>query len=249
VARLLVRIALPIVLALAEAILDVVDGIEKAYKWAVTLGSIEKNQARRGSPGFKEGPGRGGWSSEQQREAWLAQQPAEIARREAKKQAESSASVDTFYRDLGNQIIAGKGGKKLNPSDVEALQAYGFTPGEIDKYQASVKRPKGSGGRSKPAVESQQDFHLTSFEQLLQTTLGEGFDLKNLDLRRADLDPKEIKPEAVVTVNNYNFTIDQDIQGNTDPKAIADMSARAIREFFDSEIARAGQSLAPNLAR
>jgi hypothetical protein len=238
---------LPIVLALAEAILDVVEGIEKAYRWATTLGSIETNQATtRGTPGFL-GDERGAqWSEEQ----LLARDPQEIARREAEARAADEADTANILRDVGASIISDARSKnrKLNATQIENLQAYGYTADEIDAYQSSVKRPKGSG-RSKPAAEAKQEFHLTSFEQLLQTTLGEGFDLKNLDLRRVDLEPKEIKPEAVVTVNNYNFTIDQDIQGNTDPKAIADMSARAIREFFDSEIARAGQSLAPNLAR
>jgi hypothetical protein len=243
---------LPLVLALAEAILEVVEGIEKAYNWATTLGSIETNQGPRGSPGFKEGPGRGGFSKEQQEEAWLAQQPAEIARRQAAQEKKNVDEIGKLMRETGGLIIgeARSKNRKLTTSEIASLQKAGYSATEIDSYQASVKRPKGSGrGKSAKAEPVEQEFHLTSFETLLQSTLGEDFDVKNLDLRKAALDPAEIKPEAIVTVNNFNFDIDQEIRGNADPKQIADMSARSIREFFDAELASAGQSLQTNIAR
>src|SRR5690606_26347052 len=48
-----IQLLLPVVIKLADAVLDVVDGIERAFNWAVTLGSIDPNQtSKRGAPGF-----------------------------------------------------------------------------------------------------------------------------------------------------------------------------------------------------
>jgi len=244
---------LPLVLALAEAILDVVDGIGKAYNWATTLGSIETTQVARGSPGFKQGPGRGGWSKEQQLENWAAGRPGIQSAAEAKAaQDKIDAQEDSRVTQRRTRLLRTTNGGDKWTAEANALaESIGLTRDDIRTLAGKTPKPKARGGgkgkaKAEPVV---QEVQLTSFEQLLQSTLGPGFEVKNLDMRKVEMDPASIKPEAVVTVNNFDFKISQEINGQTDAKQIADASATAIRMFFEDELARAGQSLQPNLAR
>ena len=178
----------------------------------------------------------------------------EALRTQAVTQGEAKAKADTDNRK--NAAVAQHGARTKPLTKLEQDQIYGAVGdptaarSAIDEINKKVVAPKKgrSGGKAK-AEPVMQEVQLTSFEQLLQSTLGPGFEVRNLDMRKIEVDPAAIKPEAVVTVNNFDFRISQEINGQTDAKQIADASATAIRTFFADELARAGQALQPNLAR
>jgi hypothetical protein len=112
------------------------------------------------------------------------------------------------------------------------------------------KAPKGGGRGSKPKDEKPIR-QLTSFEELLMSTLGPGFTLEGMPIKEVPLADKDIKPEAVVTINNFTMTLSQEINGTTDAQAIGLEAAKAARVEIQNMLNDAGQApgAAVNFAR
>lgn len=133
--------------------------------------------------------------------------------------------------------------------------------GQITESEALAKmrRRAGRGGRPIPEklVEAEvaakvedKARPLTSFEQLLATTLGPGFQLSQLQaVRQVQLKEEQIRPEAVVNITNHTWNINQDISGVLDPVEAGKRAAAAIKQEFDVRLARAGQSTQTNVVR
>jgi len=114
------------------------------------------------------------------------------------------------------------------------------------KGRAGRGRGRGRGRRKKKGKE----FHLTSFEQLLQGTLGPGFKIGEVKgIRKQKLKKEDIRPESIVNINNFDIDIAQTIEGvGMTPEEAQRSVMVASREVFDDRVKKASRKSRVNRA-
>lgn len=189
----------------------------------------------------------------------------EAASPQARQEQRSSLTSSQLQNreHLLMKLKTGKSGKALTKAEARNLSNLIGASSDIPDYQKqqiiadatknsydpnAPKTARGGGGKA-VKKEEEKEVQLTSFEQLLGSTLGPGFELKQLDAVRQVKVKEDIKPEAVVNITNNTFTISQTINGKADAKEIGEMSAAAIKKEFDIRLARAGQASQTNVVR
>lgn len=99
-------------------------------------------------------------------------------------------------------------GDRLEKSQAGILvdTVAGMFSREATTTEAPAEAPKPKRGGAKPKVKEDDEVSLTSFEQLLASTLGPGFELSKLAaVRKVDAD-RVIEPKSVVNITNNNVT-------------------------------------------
>ena len=247
--------------AVADAIGAVIDRITEFVRSSETLmalarrlgiGAFEKTTTR-GAPRPGETPA--------ETEARLLREHQEKEReaqvdKMLRKDLKDAARRNKRYGDkFASETVKGAKGRRFTQLEKDALRGVGKSDAEIRQYEkANIRRGRvgvapGSAGKAAAATEAAAR-PLTSFEQLLGTTLGPGFELKQLEaVKQVKIKEEDIKPEAVVNITNNTFDITQNITGTTDPVAIGNEAAKAVKREFNIRLSRAAQAAQTNVAR
>lgn len=91
--------------------------------------------------------------------------------------------------------------------DIAKAEALRFKA-KVKQVAAETSSTKGRvrGGRGRRRKKKGKEFHLTSFEQLLDETLGSGFKIGEVrGIRKQRLKKEDIRPESIVNINNFNL--------------------------------------------
>jgi len=246
-------VLLPIVLKLANAVLDTVEGIEKAYNWAVTLGSIEKNQVPRGAPGFlgdKKDPKTG-------------ETPNEVRAREAKEKkskqdevtkaraAEEAALVTRKVRIVSDKLASStKGGRKWSDADEALASMHGLTRDDIRNAAGTTAPKRGGGGRAKPVDAPTKSASFGDFRDVLAVYMGRSPEeaMQGLSTLEQGKMREDHRPETSInitnnTTNNYDVTIPVNGARNAQETAIA------VRDVLAATYKDAAAKMPQNIVR
>jgi len=251
------------ILKIADAIGKVIDRITEFIQSSETLmalarrlgiGAFEKTTRYRGAPRPGESPAE--TEARLAREAQAAEREAEVDKILRKDLRDSAARNKRYGDKFANETVKGAKGRRFTQLERDALRGVGKSDAEIAQYEkANIRRgrvgkPVGKGAGAAAAGAEAVERPLTSFEQLLATTLGPGFELKGLEaVRQVKLKEEDIKPEAVVNITNNTFDITQNITGTTDPIAIGNEAAKAVKREFNIRLSRAAQAAQTNVVR
>lgn len=122
--------------------------------------------------------------------------------------------------------------RKLVTSASEGISALSDVAVNLFGEEPRPPKPKSKkkrGGGSKPKKEEKREVQLTSFEELLGSTLGPDFELTKLQsVRSVDVAPDDIKPESVVNITNNNITIGAPRFNITETKSARDTADRTV---------------------
>lgn len=162
-----------------------------------------------------------------------------------KRKAQTTAAIeDALLRD---SILA----RRPDLSHLAHLGGKGLQRAITAADEAAGPRRGGRGKRAKKTPETKDEFHLTDFEQLLQTTLGSGFKIGEVKgVRGVKLAKEDIKPTSIINVTNNDIDIAQTFEGTEGMTAeeLQEGALKAARELYESKLAAAGRRSQVNQA-
>lgn len=233
-----------------QKVVEFISQFEPLRRLAIKLGIIEADEGGSGLGGLRDrvvGAVTGGTDAVEG--AALRQQNEEQQEARQRQEAKQRAGqVTNEYGSITRQLTDAERAdiyQKVGDPQIaeEAIQSINWRAS--GNKQAKPTR----GGKVPKEKETAEIRQLTSFEELLMSTLGPGFTLEGIPIKELPMADKDIKPEAIVNIFNVSNEVTQHIEGVNDPLALAEMAGKAVATEIRKVLVDAGQNAQVNFAR